>query len=279
MRQPRPRPAERPGRPAHENRVRPDRRTRRPAIRPARDRASRGGLRSSAALRRGRRSRLAAQRDRVADPLRTVGERRARRTGRVGGAAGAPVLLRNLRRAARTPAPDGPAPGRHSSVVSDHRCRSAQPSSVSGRRRVRHLLCHPDADTAGKRRAYARRDSWLHDRGRSNLAGPGPRQHPVRCARFAGCRRHARARSPTNGRPSLLLAPPIATWLTRRPRLDPIRFVAGRLADDVAYGLGVWSGSIRAGTSVPLRPALSVRMLRTARGTPSTASRKDKHHG
>jgi hypothetical protein len=61
---------------------------------------------------------------------------------------------------------------------------------------------------------------------------------------------------------SLLLGPPLTAWATRRPALDPVRFTTGYLADDVAYGLGVWAGSVRAGTSIPLRPAVSRGMVR-----------------
>lgn len=55
---------------------------------------------------------------------------------------------------------------------------------------------------------------------------------------------------------ALLLAPALATWKDRRPELDPPRFVAAQLADQVAYGAGVWFGSLRARTAAPLRPKL-----------------------
>jgi mycofactocin glycosyltransferase len=48
----------------------------------------------------------------------------------------------------------------------------------------------------------------------------------------------------------------IADWLTRRPRLDPVRFGALRAADDLAYATGVWLGCIRARTASPLVPKL-----------------------
>jgi mycofactocin system glycosyltransferase len=38
--------------------------------------------------------------------------------------------------------------------------------------------------------------------------------------------------------------PPLLDWLDRRGPLDPVRYVALRLADDVAYGTGVWIGAI-----------------------------------
>ena len=51
-----------------------------------------------------------------------------------------------------------------------------------------------------------------------------------------------------------LLAPPLLEWVTRRPRLDPLRFCALRLVDDVAYASGVWRGAAAARTTAPLRP-------------------------
>jgi mycofactocin system glycosyltransferase len=55
---------------------------------------------------------------------------------------------------------------------------------------------------------------------------------------------------------SLLLGPPLAAWLDRRPALDPARFVLGQLADDMAYGLGVWVGCVRQRTTLPLHPII-----------------------
>jgi mycofactocin glycosyltransferase len=47
-----------------------------------------------------------------------------------------------------------------------------------------------------------------------------------------------------------------ADWITRRPRLDPVRFGALRAADDLAYATGVWLGCARARTLGPLVPQL-----------------------
>jgi mycofactocin system glycosyltransferase len=63
---------------------------------------------------------------------------------------------------------------------------------------------------------------------------------------------------------SLLIAPPLTAWFARKPDLDPARFVAGHIADDLAYGAGVWAGSIRARTSAPFRPTVSTRMVRVS---------------
>jgi hypothetical protein len=56
---------------------------------------------------------------------------------------------------------------------------------------------------------------------------------------------------------SLLLGPPLASWVRRRPPLDPVRYVLGQLADDVAYGLGVLSGCLRDATVAPLCPVIT----------------------
>jgi mycofactocin system glycosyltransferase len=56
---------------------------------------------------------------------------------------------------------------------------------------------------------------------------------------------------------SLLLGPPLVSWARGRPRLDPIRYLLGHLADDVAYGLGVLSGCARNATVAPLCPVIT----------------------
>ena len=42
-----------------------------------------------------------------------------------------------------------------------------------------------------------------------------------------------------------LLAPAAGDWLTARRALDPVRYAALHVADDVAYGAGVISGAVR----------------------------------
>jgi mycofactocin system glycosyltransferase len=56
---------------------------------------------------------------------------------------------------------------------------------------------------------------------------------------------------------SLLLGPPLVAWSARRRSLDPVRYVLGHLADDVAYGTGVWAGALRARTMAPVRPSIA----------------------
>jgi hypothetical protein len=54
----------------------------------------------------------------------------------------------------------------------------------------------------------------------------------------------------------LMAGPPLADWWTRRPALDPLRWTAAAVADDLAYGAGVWAGCIRERTVAPLVPSL-----------------------
>jgi mycofactocin system glycosyltransferase len=64
---------------------------------------------------------------------------------------------------------------------------------------------------------------------------------------------------------SLLLGPPLTALAVRRPALDPVRFVLGQLADDIAYGAGVLAGCAGAGTIEPIRPVVSWRPFRIGR--------------
>lgn len=66
---------------------------------------------------------------------------------------------------------------------------------------------------------------------------------------------------------SLVAGPAVTEWLRRR-RVDrdvigPVRFVVGRLADDVAYGAGVWAGSVGHRTARTLVPQIRWRPLRS----------------
>jgi mycofactocin system glycosyltransferase len=46
-------------------------------------------------------------------------------------------------------------------------------------------------------------------------------------------------------------------WRRLRPALDPVRWTAVRLVDDVAYGAGVWRGCIRERSPAALKPDLT----------------------
>lgn len=54
-----------------------------------------------------------------------------------------------------------------------------------------------------------------------------------------------------------VLAPSLLDWLRARPDVPPLPYVALRLADDVAYGSGVWVGALRARTIEPLVPEVT----------------------
>jgi mycofactocin glycosyltransferase len=71
---------------------------------------------------------------------------------------------------------------------------------------------------------------------------------------------------------SLLLGPPLTAWSARRRSLDPVRYVLGHLADDVAYGTGVWAGALRARTTAPIRPVVAWHPFR-AGPAPAAAGR------
>jgi hypothetical protein len=73
----------------------------------------------------------------------------------------------------------------------------------------------------------------------------------------------ALAARPTRRAAALLLAAaPAAQWLAVRPALDPVRWTAAAIADDVAYGAGVWHGCLRERTVGPLRPRFARAVAR-----------------
>lgn len=53
-----------------------------------------------------------------------------------------------------------------------------------------------------------------------------------------------------------LVTPPLVDWWRKRPDLDPLRWVLASVADQWAYGAGVWVGCIRAGSFRPLIPTV-----------------------
>ena len=56
-----------------------------------------------------------------------------------------------------------------------------------------------------------------------------------------------------------LVVPALHEWSADRQAVDPLRAVAVHVADDVAYGSGVWIGCARERTLVPLIPRISWR--------------------
>jgi mycofactocin glycosyltransferase len=58
---------------------------------------------------------------------------------------------------------------------------------------------------------------------------------------------------------ALIVTPPLLDWADRGPPLDPARYVAVRLLDDVAYSVGVWQGCLARRTISPLIPVIGGR--------------------
>jgi hypothetical protein len=58
---------------------------------------------------------------------------------------------------------------------------------------------------------------------------------------------------------ALLAGAPAAAWLRGRPRLDPVRFALAYLADEAAYGAGVYRGALAERLAEPLLPRLAWR--------------------
>jgi mycofactocin glycosyltransferase len=56
-----------------------------------------------------------------------------------------------------------------------------------------------------------------------------------------------------------LLVPVVRDWANDAGTLDPVRYAALHVADDAAYGAGVWAGCARARTVLPLVPRISWR--------------------
>ncbi len=65
-----------------------------------------------------------------------------------------------------------------------------------------------------------------------------------------------------------VILPAIVEWFRRRPRLDPVRFVAAFALDSLAVGSGTLAGCVRYRTLRPM--ALGIRLHRSARTLPST---------
>ncbi len=69
---------------------------------------------------------------------------------------------------------------------------------------------------------------------------------------------------------ALVLVPPVVDWVRRRPDLDLPRWVAASVADDLAYGAGVWTGSLRARSAAALLPTVVREPVRESPDTPLT---------
>jgi len=118
-----------------------------------------------------------------------------------------------------------------------------------------YQLRRADVPRAGltKATAAATRQTWLGI-GRYSTQFAAPLLAAGVAARANWGRRAAIA--------SLLLGPPLTAWAEGPRTLDPATFTLARIADDIAYGLGVWSGCVNGRTLAPLRPVIAWRHLR-----------------
>jgi mycofactocin system glycosyltransferase len=56
-----------------------------------------------------------------------------------------------------------------------------------------------------------------------------------------------------------LVVPALADWASNPGDLDPVRYAAFHVADDAAYGVGLWRGCLQARTLRPLIPRIALR--------------------
>ena len=267
-RQPRPRRQGGAGRPRVPGVLRADRRHR-PApcgaaghLRPGRP------LRPADARRRGRRPHLAPPQRRLGGSA-TTRRRRSRTTNQELVRPAAPKIhLRHLGRAARPTPPRGdgtprPAPWPTLAVGALLLCRpilaaAAFTGSVLGMRRTLTREKIPPNGVVPAMARATQQTSLGIGRYTTQFAAPLLIAALVK----PGGRSRARQWARRLALASLLLGPPVTTWRQRRPDLDPARFVLGQLADDVSYGAGVWTGAIKARTTMPLRPSILWHPLR-----------------
>ena len=78
---------------------------------------------------------------------------------------------------------------------------------------------------------------------------------------------------------ALVLVPPVLDWLADRPPLDPARYVAARLLDDLTYSLGVWRGCARHRTVRPLIPRRRAAGAGGSAAEPTREAVGDDHVG
>jgi mycofactocin system glycosyltransferase len=72
---------------------------------------------------------------------------------------------------------------------------------------------------------------------------------------------------------ALSCLPYLAEWFQSRPRLDPLRWTAARIIEDVAYGCGVWVGCMRSRSLAPLLPRIVSHRVRRSGHHPPPSPR------
>jgi len=113
------------------------------------------------------------------------------------------------------------------------------------------LVCRRLPAIPGARRQMVGLAAGAHLRLAQQLLDAGWRAYPPLVLAGAIASRRARRVAAAGLTVSI-----VADWAQRRPRLDPVRYGALRVADDLAYASGVWLGCLRARTAGPLIPGL-----------------------
>jgi mycofactocin glycosyltransferase len=129
---------------------------------------------------------------------------------------------------------------------------------------MRRTLRQAQVPTAGVARSMltAARQTWLGaGKYSTQFAAPIIGALIIAPGRSAGAPRWTRRAALA----SLLLGPPLTTWFARRPPMGAAQFTVAQLADDIAYGTGVYAGCALTRTATPLRPRISWRPLRVTR--------------
>jgi mycofactocin glycosyltransferase len=134
-------------------------------------------------------------------------------------------------------------------------------------RTVRRAGLPPDGSAAAA--LVAIRQTWL-GAGRYATQFAAPALTAVLAAPGGGTR--ARRWGRRAAAASLLIGPVADAYRQRRPDLDPVRFALAHIADDVAYGAGVWAGCACERTLAPVTPLISWRPLRVT--GPGSTERK-----
>ncbi len=99
---------------------------------------------------------------------------------------------------------------------------------------------------AGRLLADATRRVWWPMAGLAVAVGPRPLRRAVTVA---------------------FVVPPLVEWWRTRPEVDPASYLVLHLADDLAYGAGVWIGCLRERTIQPLLPDLRAGRVPRSRVT------------
>jgi mycofactocin glycosyltransferase len=77
---------------------------------------------------------------------------------------------------------------------------------------------------------------------------------------------------------SLLAGPPVAEWRRIRPSMPAAAFLLGYLADEVAYGAGVYRGAAAQKLLGPLLPVVAWRPLGKAPAAPRPDTTPGRDH-